>query len=174
MKPSELRHLANGLCRNGDGRPVANKGSRCRECMDKSNSYRNKAIEAGLCRSGDGRPLATSRLCRVCADKGAAKRSGYKMLPEERDRIRREVLNCQICGNSFHGAGNSPTAQCVDHDHYTGKIRGVLCGHCNKMIGLSKDRPAILLAAANYLLSHESKMMQNKEIIDNVEELKAA
>lgn len=40
---------------------------------------------------------------------------------------------------------------CVDHCHTTGKIRGLLCSPCNKSLGLLKDDPEILLAAARYL-----------------------
>lgn len=39
----------------------------------------------------------------------------------------------------------------ADHDHKTGKFRGVLCGRCNSVLGYALDNPAILLEAANYL-----------------------
>lgn len=39
----------------------------------------------------------------------------------------------------------------VDHDHETGKIRGLLCNRCNRGIGYLKDNPEILEAAARYL-----------------------
>lgn len=40
---------------------------------------------------------------------------------------------------------------CVDHNHITGAIRGLLCHECNIMIGWSKDNPENLIAGANYL-----------------------
>ena len=39
----------------------------------------------------------------------------------------------------------------IDHCHETGKVRGLLCGPCNRMLGLAADRPAILDAGAAYL-----------------------
>jgi hypothetical protein len=39
----------------------------------------------------------------------------------------------------------------VDHDHNTGKVRGLLCANCNAAIGLMKDSPDRLRSAAQYL-----------------------
>jgi Recombination endonuclease VII len=39
----------------------------------------------------------------------------------------------------------------VDHDHITGKIRGLLCCHCNNGLGNFKDNREFLLNAYNYL-----------------------
>lgn len=39
----------------------------------------------------------------------------------------------------------------VDHCHLTGKVRGLLCGKCNRAIGLLKDSIENILSALNYL-----------------------
>ena len=40
---------------------------------------------------------------------------------------------------------------CVDHDHVTGRIRGLLCSRCNWMLGNARDNVLILEAGAKYL-----------------------
>ena len=43
----------------------------------------------------------------------------------------------------------------VDHDHSTGKVRGLLCHRCNCAIGLLRDRSDLLETAAAYLLANK-------------------
>lgn len=40
---------------------------------------------------------------------------------------------------------------CVDHNHMTGKVRGIICNNCNAALAQSGDNPERLLALANYL-----------------------
>jgi recombination endonuclease VII len=51
---------------------------------------------------------------------------------------------CKICG--------SLGPLYVDHNHITNVVRGLLCRHCNWMLGHGKDDPDILLRAAKYLI----------------------
>lgn len=39
----------------------------------------------------------------------------------------------------------------VDHNHETGKFRGILCLHCNTLLGMAKESTNILHKAAEYL-----------------------
>ncbi len=43
----------------------------------------------------------------------------------------------------------------IDHDHRTGKVRGLLCVSCNTGIGLLKDSPQIMKNAISYLRGNE-------------------
>lgn len=54
---------------------------------------------------------------------------------------------CAICSN----VDKSGRALAIDHDHKTGFVRGLLCGSCNRGLGLFRDNPEILLKAAKYL-----------------------
>lgn len=53
---------------------------------------------------------------------------------------------CAICGRH-----ESVRALCVDHDHVTGVVRGLLCGRCNRGIGLLDDGAAGVALAVAYL-----------------------
>lgn len=56
---------------------------------------------------------------------------------------------CAICGTSESDARKGVLD--VDHDHQTGRIRGLLCSACNTAIGLLRDDPVLLASAIRYL-----------------------
>jgi hypothetical protein len=43
---------------------------------------------------------------------------------------------------------------CLDHCHSTNSVRGVLCHHCNTLLGHAKDNEQVLIDAIFYLLKH--------------------
>jgi Recombination endonuclease VII len=61
---------------------------------------------------------------------------------------------CDICGqppSDRYSTGKSQVRLGIDHDHKTGKFRGLLCRKCNLAIGNMDDNPKWLMAAAFYL-----------------------
>ena len=61
---------------------------------------------------------------------------------------------CAICGKA-EGEDNRRTKLTIDHNHDTGKIRGLLCHNCNTAIGLFKDDISNISNAIDYLRKHE-------------------
>lgn len=55
---------------------------------------------------------------------------------------------CAICRSTDRGG---PQDWATDHDHATGKVRGILCHRCNKALGLFKDNPDVMRQAALYI-----------------------
>jgi hypothetical protein len=62
---------------------------------------------------------------------------------------------CDICSIDEVNAGKKGLF--VDHNHITNEVRSLLCNTCNFLIGQSKESPAILRNAANYLENHKNK-----------------
>lgn len=92
---------------------------------------------------GDG--IATQ--CKDCLRDKTLQRT-YGITLDEYDAIaQRQGGVCAICGELDETFRLS-----VDHEHDSGKIRGLLCGNCNHGLGHFKDRPDLMLAAIQYLL----------------------
>jgi hypothetical protein len=74
----------------------------------------------------------------------------YGLGPEEyNELLLKQGGACAICGRALET--EKPNKVHVDHDHITGKVRGILCENCNKGIGFLKDSIESLQRAIAYL-----------------------
>lgn len=67
----------------------------------------------------------------------------YNILDHQRD-------SCLVCLKLFtyDSKSNKPH---IDHDHKTGKVRGILCNHCNAALGQARDSIPILKNMIKYI-----------------------
>lgn len=79
-----------------------------------------------------------------------AKRYGIT-IQEYEELVKRTGFRCEICGVELVTTGRAANRACVDHNHGTGKVRGILCRLCNQGLGSFKDSPEMLKLAAAYL-----------------------
>jgi len=76
----------------------------------------------------------------------------YGITIEDYEKLYKEQNNgCAICGV----ATDLKRRLSVDHDHITGKVRGLLCSNCNKAIGYLKDNISHLKNAIQYLEKYQ-------------------
>jgi hypothetical protein len=92
--------------------------------------------------------LATESGRKALSNRKSHLKRKYGMTIEDYDRmLEAQGGGCAICGRpprpdiSLH----------VDHNHETGRIRGILCWPCNNLLGDVQDDPVRLYAAAGYL-----------------------
>ena len=67
---------------------------------------------------------------------------------------------CSICNKKgdIHELGfKQREALVIDHNHDTGAVRGLLCFHCNLVIGHAMEDQGVLKEAIKYLKKHKTK-----------------
>lgn len=77
----------------------------------------------------------------------------YNMTVTEYDEMFEQQNGvCAICGQSESviNVYGLPRLS-IDHNHKTGKVRGLLCNNCNALLGFSKESILILQSTINYL-----------------------
>lgn len=140
-KRNELQIITKGLCKT-----LAKDGTKtCNECQNK------KDISEFSKQSNNIDKL--SHQCKSCERERRLKQKFgighdyYEELLKSQDGL------CPICSKQLVFIGNKVYND-IDHDHTTGKVRGVLCHNCNLMLGLAKDNTQTLLNAIHYLEKH--------------------
>lgn len=132
------------------------KNRKDRRAAEKRYRTRNKdAVRARL----DAYDAAHPEMRRDIAARWRAKNPGYYRARKLKTRyglteaafeslLDGQDRACAVCRCNLDAKGVVP---CVDHDHNTGDVRGVLCRACNTGLGLFKDDPELMRAAAAYV-----------------------
>lgn len=66
------------------------------------------------------------------------------------DLMSKQEGRCALCGTEL---GYPDKNTCIDHNHLTGEVRGLLCSTCNRHLGFVENRPQFIEAARAYLKS---------------------
>jgi Recombination endonuclease VII len=61
---------------------------------------------------------------------------------------------CAICKSVFSNNGKGNAWFDVDHDHTTGRVRGLLCRDCNVTVGVVEKKSAKISLIHEYLALH--------------------
>ncbi|MDA5282343.1 endonuclease VII domain-containing protein [Streptomyces sp. Isolate_45] len=108
----------------------------CKEIKPHSEWESNKSSSDGW--------ASYCRLCRAQRNRASYFKRKYGITEAEREEmIAAQGGLCLLCREG--------PAEHVDHDHQTGKVRGVLCFSCNAALGQFKDRPDVIRRAAAYV-----------------------
>lgn len=99
------------------------------------------------CTSKDGYDGRCNDCFRVYKKKTLLKKIGHTY-SEYEALIKKQKNRCGCCGNKPSGRNVS---LCIDHDHKTNQIRGLLCSRCNVGIGKLGDTLEAIQNALNYL-----------------------
>lgn len=121
------------------GKRVGHLAGRCKEC-----------------RNADMRGVQKSSVWYETVGRKSKLKRIYGITPEQYDAmLAAQGGGCAICHSKTPYSRGYKRAQssafCIDHDHVTGRVRGLLCTRCNRAIGLLNDNPAVIAQAALYL-----------------------
>lgn len=146
------------------GAPVVSKGFKwcavCKRVKRLSEFHRNKSSKSGVCtyckscgnwhsalwRDKNPDIAAKSRDKHLFAARYGIGQPDYEIL------LNGQAGVCAICRKPVSGRRRLD----VDHDHKTGKVRGLLCRSCNFVVGYAHDDKTVLQRAAAYLEKFES------------------
>lgn len=112
------------------------KTKRCPRCE------KTKPTKTAFCRNSSS-PDGWAGYCKAC-HKAYRYRARYGLSRSDMTIMHEaQEGRCRIC--------EEPKELCVDHDHETGAVRGLLCHQCNRALGGFRDSIEILRSAILYL-----------------------
>jgi hypothetical protein len=119
---------------------------------------RKRCKECACCGSED--KTSTQYYCKSCNNdiysKGGHLKQWLSRITVRYELTKEEAIDlydqpeCDICEVELTN-DRTLTGRCIDHDHDTDKVRGVLCKNCNTGLGMFKDSALVLTKAIKYL-----------------------
>lgn len=161
-----MKHVGQKVCGQcGTRKPTAEfyarKGSpdgltgACSECMKRySLEYRNRPGKRGLYneRSKVWRKAHPEQVSRT--NRRNQLRILYGLTVEAYTAMLQvQFYKCAACGDKFDMEAKQKTPH-IDHNHKTGEVRALLCGHCNAALGNVHESVDKLKALIAYLEQH--------------------
>jgi len=84
-------------------------------------------------------------------DKPAHLMRKYGITVERKEEMYAEQHGvCLVCDQPLKAVHDRDT--CVDHDHATGKVRGLLHWYCNILVGVFENKPVLLEKVQAYVM----------------------
>ena len=128
--------------------------SRCKSCIKikaKEWAKKNPQRRVEVCKTYQDKHIKTIRQKRMEYQYGLSYEEFAKLLEVQGG-------GCAICKTKDSNTTNRKRDWCIDHDHSTGEVRGLLCDNCNVGIARLKDNIDILNSAIKYLKYNYSHM----------------
>jgi RNase P subunit RPR2 len=128
--------------------------SACKACQSERHAaYRRERVQdpeflkKAASRSREWRAAQTTEHIFRIDKKSELKRKYGISLAQFEAMLASQRHRCAICRTLLKGSRSAH----VDHDHETGRVRGILCNNCNNGLGRFQDSPTALRRAARYL-----------------------
>ena len=118
----------------------------CRHCGSEVPEYRAKKYDwiCNSCRSADRKKKYTTGYSDTMI------KWRYKIDDKQLAELK-SIKECQSCGDPVEGFNRH-----IDHCHASGEVRGILCGSCNRALGMLKDCPNRVSRLLNYVANFNS------------------
>ena len=151
MTKDELKRKKKELAWHLELHLAVNGGNRS-ECKGLRDDFRREVRELEKAARESQSPEQQDKESRK---REASKARKYGLTPDAfAAMVEGQGRRCAACRAPF---GPLPGLEpCIDHDHATGAVRGILCRLCNTTLGHAHDNPEILRGLIRYLAKQQS------------------
>lgn len=125
--------------------------SRCKDCRSAEDRRSIFTRTCGICLVIMGQVRKDQRYCGMrCATVARRLKKVYGLTPRAYRRLVGAAHGrCAVCKSTDRQLH-------IDHDHRTGRVRGLLCISCNVLVGhLEKPEQAVVAKAIDYIVAHD-------------------